>query len=581
MTDRSKGTSSWVFRAEHKTRFVSLGKLRPVLAFIFVLSASSACLAGDAHEEQSPTACQDLRGQTFGHALAMAGMPVKEGGFISPDRSPDRKPYANLPEFCRVILSASPTPSSHIVIEVWLPAAKVWNGKLLATGNGGFGGAIQFQSLAGALQRDFVAANTDMGTYPSGTLANNQYDAGIGHPDMVKDWGFRASHELTLAAKALIDTYYGHQPSRSYFMGCSTGGHQALTEAQRYPDDYDGIIAGAAGNNRTHLHAAFLKDLQAGLDYGPIFSPAKMTLVGKAIVAACGQKDGGAPGDEYLTNPAVCDFQPKQLLCSAAQSGDTCLSENEVKDLEMVYDGTRNSRTHGLIYPAWSKGGGETLALYMAMTRPDPKLRGADGVFRWVFGGDWDAGKFDFDHDMATVDAKLGPEINALNADLGPFVKHGGKLILYHGWADLIVSSYDSIIYFDRINGLNSSSDAEKLLDKPSTFSRLFMVPGMSHCAGGPGLDSFGQGGPPEGPPSPDKDIVLALDKWVETGIAPEQIVATKRGHEGAVEAERPLCSYPKIARYNGVGDPKVAASFICVEAPVGMIEFPAPEYLR
>jgi feruloyl esterase len=213
------------------------------------------------------------------------------------------------------------------------------------------------------------------------------------------------------------------------------------------------------------------------------------------------------------------------------------------------------------------------------MAQPDPKLRGADGVFRWVFGPNWDAGKFDFDHDMTTVDAKLGPEINALGADLGPFVKHGGKLIMFHGWSDMVVSSYDSIIYFDRINKLDSADKAEDMT--PSSFSRLFMVPGMGHCSEGHGIDSFGQGAPPDGPPNPDKDIVLALDKWVETGVAPEQIVAAKQDHDGAVTAERPLCSYPWIAKYNGTGDPKVAASFSCVQAPVGKIEFTAPEYLR
>ena len=566
---------SRLFEIVSRSRVAGHRRLRSTLALTAALCGYATCSAADTAADQAVTVCQDLRGHVFGNASVRTAIPIKEGSFLGPDM----KPYPKLPNFCRVVLTASPASVSSITIEVWLPSSQVWNGKLLATGNGGFGGTIRYESLAGAVQRDYVAANTDMGTYPAGSLANNQYDAGIDHPEMVKDWGYRASHEMTLAAKALVNEYYGHQPSRSYFMGCSTGGHQALMEAQRFPYDYDGIIAGAPGNNRTHLHAAFLLDLQAARAYAPIFSPAKVALFSKAIVATCGQKDGGAPGDDYLTNPAVCDFEPRKLLCSAGQSGDSCLSANEVKVLEMLYDGTRNPRTHGLIYPAWAKGD-EFLAMYMLQApRPDPKLRGADGVFRWVFGADWDAGKFDFDHDMATVDAKLGPVVNALNPDLSQFTRHGGKLIMFHGWADPIVSPFDSIVYFDRINGLDSSAKAESMV--PSSFSRLFMVPGMSHCQGGPGSDTFGQGAPPDGPPNPGKDIVSELDKWVETGVPPEQIVASKKASDGAVLAERLLCPYPKIAQYNGTGDPKMAASFNCVEAPVGNIEFPATEYLR
>lgn len=521
-------------------------------------------------------ACEGFRGDNFGGASVRTSATVEGGTFAVPGGAPIGK----LPAFCRVILTASPVPASNITLEIWLPSPEVWNGKFLGTGNGGFGGNIRYDMLSAGAKRNYATANTDMGTYPAGIIQPRGYDAGVGHPEMVTDWGYRATHQMTVAAKALIARFYGHAANRSYFDGCSTGGHQGLSEAQRFPDDYDAIIAGAPGHNRTHLHGAFLHALQAALADGPLFSEEKLSLVRKSLVSACGGKDGGAPGDEFLTNPAICGFEPKALSCASGQAGSTCLSDLEVKNLEVAWDGVRNPRTHALIYPAWAKGG-EASVLLSLQRRPGPKLPTADGVFRWVFGPKWDASKFDFDRDMATVDAKIGPTVNALSADLSAFRQHGGKLILYHGWADPTVSPFDSIVYFDRINGVGASSGDAIQTRPPSSFSRLFMVPGMGHCRGGEGPDSFGQNAAPDGPSSPDTDIVAALDRWVETGVAPEQILAKKLGRDGAVQAERPICSYPKVAKYNGTGDAKLAASFTCVNAPEGRVEFPAREYLK
>lgn len=525
--------------------------------------------------------CEDLRGFRFGSAVVRTAAWYEQGSYKGSVAA-----LANLPAFCRAVVTASPEPGSNITIEVLLPPEDVWNSKLLATGNVNFGAeifansTITYSSPLLAVNRHYAAASTDMGTYP-GPNTPNQYDAGIGHPEMVKDWGYRATHEMSLAAKALIEKYYSRRLSRSYFIGCSTGGQQALTEAQRYPEDFDGLIAGDPANNRTHVHASFLQRFQKAQTAAPLFSKEKETLISKAVLAACAGRDGGAPGDQYLNNPAECDFQPSRLICPPDQKGDSCLTRAEVKVLETMYDGTRNPRTHELIYPGWAKGSESSIISGLEHAATPTKTEPLDGIFRWVFGPQWDARTFDFDKDMERTDAEIGPIVNSVSADLSAFTKRGGKLIMFQGWTDTAVNPYDSIIYFDRINGVDQPSDAQKLLASSSSFSRLFMAPGMGHCHGGPGADSFGQNEMPDGPPNPGRDIVAALDVWVEKGVAPQQLTAVKLGTDRKPEFERPVCSYPKVAKYNGSGDPKLASSFTCSEAPTGKIEFPAATYLK
>ncbi|HEY1950116.1 MAG TPA: tannase/feruloyl esterase family alpha/beta hydrolase [Bryobacteraceae bacterium] len=527
-----------------------------------LLAALIAAQAGAAAESKSE-ACESLRGVTLGHATVRTSVWFAGGDYRTGFAS---RGIPNVPAFCRAILTSAPVPASNITIEVWLPSEEVWNGKLLGSGNGGFGGAISVDALAAAVKRNYAGANTDMGTFPAAQLPNTGYDAGIGHPEMVKDWGYRSTHEMTIAAKALIKRYYSKQLSHSYLMGCSTGGHQALSEAQRYPSDYDGIIAGAAGHNRTHLHASFLQRFQQGQTLAPLFSPEKAELVSNTLLERCAGKNGGAPGDRFLSNPAACDFKPSQLRCANGNSAP-CLSAPEVKVLETMYYGTRNPRTHELIYPGWAKGSEASLLKGLQKQAEPTKTGSADGVFRWVFGPQWDARTFDFDRDMEKEDAALGPTINALSADLSKFADHGGKLILFHGWADPVVSPYDSILYFDRL--------------KDHSFVRLFMAPGMSHCRGGPGPDSFGQNAVPEGGADAAGDIVAALDMWVEKGIAPQTLIARKLDAHGTLESARPLCAYPDVAVYNGAGDAKSEKNYHCIPQSAGNTEFPAAKYLK
>lgn len=530
--------------------------------------------AAPAEVEEAEPLCHGLQaGQQFGDATIMSAMPQGSGKFTSPTGKTEKA----LPSHCRIIAVSRPSSASNIVIEVWLPRRASWNGKLLATGNGGFAGAIRYDTLAGGLRRGYAVTNTDMGTYPA-ALPGVGYGAGNGRPEAVKDWGFRSTHEMTLLAKAVIAARYGKQPAKSLFVGCSTGGHQGLAEAQRFPEDFDGILAGAPGHNRTHLHAMFADLLLKMQRPGGGFTPASLKLWTDSYRKACVGKDGGAPGDIYLTDPTKCDYSPRELLCRPGQDDAECLTQPQVGVLEAIYDGTRNPRTGELIYPPVVRGVEAMLA--MGLLNPDiADMPVPEDLHRWVFGPGWDAASFDFDEDMDRVDAVLGRDVNALDTDLSAFEAHGGKIILYHGWADLVVSPLDTIAYFDRLHARGGPK---------ANFARLFMAPGVSHCAGGDGADLFGQAAeiPAAGP---KHDLIAALDAWVEGGPAPDTVLARKFGPvspeasipdiTGAAKFERPLCAYPKVAHYDGIGDPAKPSSFVCKEAPANYSP-PAPKYL-
>ena len=523
---------------------------------LLLASGTSRATANDVSASEVE-ACRSLgNGAKVGNLTALSAQFVADGRF----QPLSGKAIAGLPPFCRVVAMAAPSPQSHIVIEVWLPTQSNWNGKFLGTGNGGFGGEIITASLAGGLRRGFATANTDMGTHPAGSVGVG-YAAGNGQPQTVRDWGFRATHEMALFGKEIVLRLYKAAAKKNYFVGCSTGGHQALTEAQRYPEDFDAIIAGAPGLNRTHLHAMFTNwSIQLRRPGSEAPTLTTTGLWRKAQLAACLTRQGGAPDDSFLPNPATCSLKPAALLCRPGQDTTTCLSPAQINALDVYLTGTRNPRTGALIYPPLTYamvGGGRAAA-----TPGGPPV--AAELSRWVFGPQWDAASFDFDGDMARVDQALAGVINANNPDLSRFAARGGKLLMFHGWDDPIVSPFDSILYFDRAFAVGAHK---------SDFLRLFMVPGMSHCAGGAGPTMFGQ--EPAFPVgSAEEDLIAALDRWAETGIAPE-VLRAKRLSGGLQEpfegrkllAERPICAYPWVARYKGSGSTTDPASFVCHKA--------------
>ena len=500
-----------------------------------------------------------------------------------------------LPTFCRVTATLTPTSDSTINIEVWLPET-TWNGRFAGIGGGGFQGPItnsEYSELATGIKMGFATAISDLGTGSSGCTslfcgsANPPSTGLFGHPERIKDFGYRAIHLMTVRGKEIVNAFYHQNAQKAYFDGCSTGGQNALMEAQRFPADYNGILAGDAAFNRTHLHMvglALWQDTHA--TRGRFILPGQMTLINKAVLAQCAGQDGGVKTDRFLTDPRDCHFDPKVLQCTGSNMPPACLSAEQVTTMTIYYAGLFDPLTGQLIHPG-SERGNETdntsvLGLAFQELLPEPIY---DGLFYWVFGSSF--GKlssainyknFDFHNDVDKVDDLLAEPLNAVSTDLSDFKQRGNKLIMYHGWADPVIPSQSSINYFnalvrhhghddDDVQKASFEWDDHNNLRKTQEYARLFMVPGMYHCLGGPGPNVF--------------DALTPLVKWVEQGVAPETIIATKFVNDTppAVQMTRPLCVFPKVAKYKGSGSTNVADNFTCVTDEPDFNQTPAPKY--
>ncbi len=440
---------------------------------------------------------------------------------------------------CRVKAIARPVADSEIHVEVWLPPAATWNGKLLGTGNGGYSGSMSLPTMESAVKTGYAAVGSDTG-HPGGDLK-----FGIGHPEKIADWGYRAIHVMTEVAKLTVRNYYGRFPGKAYFTGCSTGGQQALTEAQRYPADYDGIIAGDPGNNRVRLNAGFLWSwLETHEGVTEILTAAKLQMLNRAVVNSCDANDGVKDG--IIDDPRRCKFDPATLLCKAGSDANdaACLTASQVSAVRKVYDGARNPRTKEQVFPGWIRGSETGWGGYF-VGHAEPAR--TDFWRYWVFGDPkWDPASFDFDKDMAWSDSKMAAVV-ANDADLSAFRRNNGKLLMYHGFADPVVPPEDGIGYYEA---------AEKVMKAGGDirgFFRLFMVPSMGHCNGGPGPSTF--------------DTLAALDAWVTRGTAPDSLLAS-HSTAGKVDRTRPLCPYPAVAKWNGTGSTDEAGNFSCVNPP-------------
>lgn len=494
--------------------------------------------------------------------------------------------YTNLPSFCKVSAVLNPTTDSFINVELWMPVTS-WNGKFQGIGNGGYGGTIAQGSLAmvTGLQAGFAVATTDMGTAPS---SNGNADALIGLSQKWVDFGSRATHLMTTFSKQIIQQYYQQAPQYSYFNGCSTGGQQGLMSAQRYPADYDGILVGDAANNRTHVHTAALANYQQSHKsaFGLFFSTDQTKAMSASIAQACSVKSGGLATDAFLTDPRACDWDPAVLQCTGAPDG-FCLTADQVTTARVRYQGPRNPVTGKQIYPGLPRGSeADSQFGWAALDTQTETPFGS--LFKWVFGPTFTYMNFNFDTDLTTLDSILAPILNANSIDLSAFRKRNGKIIAYHGWADPLATPQEAINYYERqVAALGNNAAATRIVQ---TNYRLFMVPGMYHCGYGPGPNAFGQ--PYTGqitvqPPlqaDAAHDIFRALQDWVEKGVAPQRVVAVKYVGDTAsngVQMTRPLCVYPKVARYSGTGDPNLESSFICAPAAgkTDPAQVPAPEY--
>lgn len=484
--------------------------------------------------------CEDLVKLQLPHAKITLAAVEKSYGPIAQVSASMR----DLPAFCRVDVLLTPTADSDIHVEIWMPL-NGWNGKFEGTGSGGFAGSIQYWGMAEGLRRGYAVANTDMGTSPSTGLDG---DALIGHPAKWTDWGMRATHAMTIAAKAIIQAYYRRPLQHAYFDGCSTGGEQGLMEAQRYPEDYDGIVSGAPANNRTRLHMAILWNFAVSDGPPETRIPAeKLSMLADAVLHACAAQKA-APTDAFLSlDPAGCHWNPEVLACKTGDRPD-CLTAEQVATAKKIYAGPRNAVTRAAIYPGVEPGSESGWGGFV----PENGSAPYGSLFKWVFGAQWKWQSFDFNHDVATVDARLGPVLNATSTDLSAFKAEGHKLILYHGWADWLVPPRESLNYYEDVmdaNAKDAAAEHRGALEETRSFFRLFMIPGMAHCGGGPGLNNV--------------DVLAPLEQWVEHGVAPESLTARRDDH-GSVKITRPVCAYPQVARYNGTGDAGKAENFTC-----------------
>jgi pimeloyl-ACP methyl ester carboxylesterase len=489
-----------------------------LIAISSSLAAANTCdsLAKLALPHASVTLAQDV---PAGQLTLPAGAVPTFPGFPAPN-------FGNVPAICRVAATLKPTSDSDIRIELWMPTAN-WNGKLEAVGNGAWAGSISYRDLATAVTAGWAAVSTDTG-HTETTAAFV-----VGHPEKLIDFAYRAVHEMTLAAKPIVSAYYGKNPARVYFNGCSTGGRQALAEAQRYPNDYDGIVAGAPANYPTHLQGAQVWTAQITNQSDGYIPPAKYPMVHKAVLEACDALDGVK--DRVLEDPRRCHFDPQVLLCKGSDA-ETCLTAAQVEVARKVYAGPGPS-----LFPGLERGSELGWAM---LSGPKPLALAAETYQYLVFKDPtWDYLKFDAARDMATADKVIGPTMNSIDPNLKPFFKHGGKLLVYHGWADPGIPPQNSVNYFtsveDTVGGRAAASDS----------IRLFMVPGMGHCRGGDGTDDF--------------DKIGTLASWVETNKAPDHILAAHKT-KGAIDRTRPLCPYPQTAHYKGSGNTDDAANFVC-----------------
>lgn len=484
-------------------------------------------LLGGMARAAAAATCEQLPAAPIPAGAVTAADVVAAGAFTPPSGrtgAPGAAVFASLPAFCRAALTLKPTPGSDIRAEVWLPASG-WNGKLQVVGNGGFAGTLSYPAMAAALSAGYATASTDTGH--TGPASNT-----FASPDALVDFAHRAVHETTVAARRVVNAFYGAAPRFAYFNGCSTGGRQALTAAQRYPEDFDGIVGGAPAIYTSKQAFGQIWFAQA-LGEGPGAIP-KDTLpaIHGAVLAACDGLDGAVDG--VLENPRACRFDPAMMACAPGADRTSCLTPPQVDAVRRVYAGASNPRTGEAIFPGLERGselGWSSVPVSYAV----------DYFKHVVFKApDWEPTRLNYDSHVAQASAGSNLVFDANDPDLSRFTRRGGKLLMYQGWAEPGIPPGHIVNYY---------AAARKATAQADTSLRLFMVPGMGHCGGGDGASTF--------------DMAAALDAWVATGRAPESIPAS-RVRSGVADRTRPLCPYPQFAVYRGSGSLDDAGNFAC-----------------
>lgn len=546
---------------------------RLVVALAMAGCACPFVAAGQA-ASGAPVACERLTGVKVADTritraqlvMKPTRYPVPEwkGGGTPPPGPDDPKDITVETQFCRVEATTEPARGAGIRTEVWLPLPEAWNGKFLGSGNGGAAGQLSYPALAGGVARGFAVAYTDVGTHSG--LGPDAFRFGLDNPELQQNYAHRGIHSMTLVGKEVTRAFYGQAPSKSLFVGCSTGGYEALGEGHRYPDDYDGIISGGMPAEFANV-ALFQGWVSAASNRKPgaRIPVAKLPAIARVVMERCDGLDGIHDG--VIDDPRRCRFDAAVMQCSG-EDGPDCLTAPQVEAARLIYGGARNPRTGKLIYPGFPPG---------AELSEGAKTRVADdnlgslinantpAVAVWALGKDWSAKDwltFDFDRDADKLQRDLEwLEHGNAPGKMDAFRQRGGKLLLFTGWSDPNLSPDHIANYYESLEMRAGGPDK-------NTFVRLFMAPGMYHCGGGPGPNDFGQSTRAnQSGATPDNDLVLALDRWVATGVAPERIVAAKYVGDDVkkgVVRTRPLCAYPKVARWTGRGSTDDAKNFVC-----------------
>jgi feruloyl esterase len=486
--------------------------------------------------QQAADACAALNTLELDNLESIEATAIPRGPFelaatrIEPART------VTLPAHCRVRGVVAPA----IRFEVWLPLAAAWNGRFQAVGGGGLAGVISYSAMARALQGGYATASTDTGHVAPDV-------EWLGDARLLRDYGYRAVHEMTAKAKAAMHAYYGRPADYDYFIGCSTGGRQGLMQAQRFPEDYDGIVAGAPVNFFVAIHYTQLWAALAAKEASDesILSAADLDFVSAAALAQCDAIDGIADG--VIEDPPSCDFDPGVLQCSGTAAGQ-CLREDQVTALRKIYAGPSDSRTGAHLYPGFMPSGEPE---WNVVTDSGLVEIPREYFTRSVFNDpSWDWRTFDFGEDAEQASLATAEILDATNPDLSAFRSRGGKLIVYHGWNDQVIPPEGSIKYYKSVEA-TIAEQPNGSNQETRDFFRLFMVPGMAHCRGGPGTNEF--------------DEQKAIEAWVERAVAPDRIEASHLEDE-VVTRTRPLCPYPQTAQYDGTGDTNDTTNFVCAD---------------
>ena len=441
------------------------------------------------------------------------------------------------PTYCEVTGVITPAPGSQITVVYRLP--QPWNGKFVGLGGGGWAGNITLdrggaRSSAAAvhLAQGYATGQTDAG-HPGTEVWNTSWAS---NPASVTDFSYRAIHLMTTVGKAVVARYYGHAQKRAYFQGCSTGGRQGLMEAQRYPNDYDGVSAGAPVYSFVTQTSNVVRSLAFAAP-GAALNASQLTRLHEAVLEACDAQDGLKDG--IVTDPRACAFDPVVLQCQAGTPQQDCLTAPQVAAVRSVYAGLKTADGRTASYPL-SRGSEGSWTRFVAV---GDQGNGLGGLRKLLFGdADYDLRSFEAERDLAKVrNSEMAGMYEAQNPDIAPFIAHGGKLLLWHGFDDPGPSPLGTIEYYEAVR--QTTGPKAPALDSGL---RLYLLSGVYHCSGGPSADGF--------------ESLAALDRWVESGQSPDTLIATRQ--DGKLS--RPLCHYPTLPHYRGVGDPADAASFEC-----------------